>query len=293
MLLDAHGGAAADAFTWKVSGGRVLGPAPFMVMGIVNVTPDSFSDGGLHFDPAHAASHGSDLVSEGAAIIDVGGESTRPFADPVPEDEEARRVIPVIEAVAAFRPEAAVSVDTCKAGVADRALRAGAAIVNDVSAFSLDPGLPDVLAQHKPGYVLMHSQGSPKTMQVEPRYGDVLAEITAFFEERMTMLVRAGLPEDRIVLDPGIGFGKTQDHNLAILRGLAAFASLGRPLLIGLSRKSFLGRILGPGVSDDPAGRGPATMVATAISYLYGASIHRVHRVAEAVQALTLARALR
>ena len=294
-------GAPTGAITWTLKGGRVLGLAPFLVMGILNVTPDSFSDGGLHCDPDQATSHAGRLFSEGAAIVDVGGESTRPFSDLVPEDEEIRRVLPVIKAVTSCRPEAVVSVDTYKAGVADRALRAGALIVNDVSAFVFEPGLLDVLVQHKPGYVLMHSQGRPKTMQVEPRYDDILAEISEFFEERMAALVRAGLPEDRIVLDPGIGFGKTVDHNLAILRGLESFTALGRPLLMGLSKKSFLGTILGagpgkPGGAGEPSGPdklGPATQVATALAFLRGAIIHRVHHVAETVQALTLARALR
>ena len=180
--------------TWTVKGGRVLGPAPFLVMGIVNVTPDSFSDGGVHFDPVTARARARQLVADGAAIVDLGGESTRPFADPVPEAEELRRMLPVLEAVLAGQPDAVVSVDTYKAQVAERALAAGATIVNDVSAFSFDPELLDVLAQHKPGYVLMHSLGRPKTMQVEPKYTDVLAEITRFFDSRMAKLVKAVTP---------------------------------------------------------------------------------------------------
>jgi len=265
-----------------------LGPVPFLVMGIVNVTPDSFSDGGATFDPAQAAFHAARLLSEGADIVDIGGESTRPFAEPVPEGEEMRRVLPVIETVLNERPQAVVSVDTYKAGVADRALKAGAVIVNDVSACGFEPELADVLAEHKPGYVLMHSLGRPATMQVEPVYRDVVAEISRFFESNMARLVAAGLPEDRIVLDPGIGFGKTLEHNLAILRGLESFTRLGRPVLMGLSNKSFFGKLLGLEVGE----RGTATQVATALCQERGASIHRVHDAAGAVRALTLAEAL-
>lgn len=274
--------------TWTVKGGRVLGPVPFLVMGIVNVTPDSFSDGGTTFDPALASAHAVRLLAEGADIVDIGGESTRPFAEPVSQDEELRRVLPVVESILGELPQAVVSVDTYKARVAQRALAAGAAIVNDVSACSFDPELADVLAEHKPGYVLMHSLGRPETMQVEPVYSDVMAEISRFFESNMAKLVSAGLPEDRIVLDPGIGFGKTLEHNLAILRGLESFTRFGRPVLMGLSNKSLFGKLLGL----DVAARGPATQVATALCYERGAGIHRVHDVAGAVKALTLAKAI-
>lgn len=275
----------ANGVAWTVKGGRVLGPAPFLVMGIVNVTPDSFSDGGLSFDPALALQHALHQMHEGAALVDVGGESTRPFSDPVTESEELHRVLPVIEAILRERPGAAVSVDTYKAGVAERALEAGACIVNDVSACRFEPQLLEVLVQHKPGYVLMHSQGTPKTMQVEPHYGDVVAEVLDFFEKNLSLLVRAGLPEDRVVLDPGIGFGKNVEHNLQLIRKLETFSSLGRPVLMGLSNKSFLGALTG----QDVGGRGPATQVATAMSHAHGARIHRVHQVAQAVEALVLA----
>lgn len=278
----------ANGVAWTVKGGRVLGPAPFLVMGIVNVTPDSFSDGGLSFDPAQALQHALQQMDEGAAIVDVGGESTRPFSDPVTESEELHRVLPVIEAILRERPDAAVSVDTYKAGVALRALQAGALIINDVSACRFEPQLLDVLVQHKPGYVLMHSQGTPKTMQVEPRYDDVVADVLDFFEKSLARLVRAGLPEDRVVLDPGIGFGKNIEHNLQLIRKLENFSSLGRPVLMGLSNKSFLGALTGQEVGK----RGPATQVATALSHTHGALIHRVHQVAQAVEALTLAEAL-
>lgn len=287
--LEHRPGNLPGSVSWTVKGGRVLGPAPFLVMGIVNVTPDSFSDGGKNFDPVQAVANAERLLDCGAAIVDVGGESTRPFADEVLLDEELRRVIPVVEALVRARPEAVVSVDTYKAGVAERALAAGAAIVNDVSAWAFDAGLLDVVAQHKPGYVLMHSRGKPKTMQVEPVYSDVIAEISRFFESRLARLVKAGLPEDRIVLDPGIGFGKTLTHNLAILRGLETFTSFGRPVLMGLSNKAFLGRLCDLGVNE----RGPATQVATALAFERGAAIHRVHDAQGAVRALTLAEALR
>ncbi|MFZ5426902.1 MAG: dihydropteroate synthase [Thermodesulfobacteriota bacterium] len=274
---------------WTVRGGRVLGPAPFLVMGIVNVTPDSFSDGGVNLNPSHALDSASRLIAQGAAIVDVGGESTRPGAAPVSEAEELGRVIPVLEAVGREHPGAALSVDTYKARVAAGALEAGAVIVNDVSACgSFEPELLDVVAQYKPGYVLMHSQGRPGDMQSDPRYGSVLAEVARFFEIGMARLVNSGLPEDRIVLDPGIGFGKTLEHNLALLRGLPLFSSFGRPIMMGLSNKSLFGKLLGLDVGN----RGAATQVATALAYERGARIHRVHDAAGAVAALTLAEAL-
>ena len=284
-----HADVSPGIAAWTVTQGRVLEPAPFLVMGIVNVTPDSFSDGGRNFEASAACAHASRLLAEGAAIVDVGGESTRPFAEEVGQEEELRRVVPVIRGILEHHPEAIVSVDTYKAQVARQALEAGAAIVNDVSACAFEPALLDVVAQYKPGYVLMHSLGKPGTMQVAPRYDDVLSEVRAFFERGLEMLTRAGLPEDRVALDPGIGFGKTLEHNLALLRGLGTFLGLGRPILMGLSNKSFLGKLLGLEVQE----RGPATQVATALAQLAGARIHRVHQAAQAVQALTLAEALR
>ena len=278
--------------SWTVAGGRVLGPAPFFVAGIVNTTPDSFSDGGRCLDPADALAHARRLLAEGADILDVGGESTRPGAAEVPADEELRRVGPVIAAAAKLAgPDglpAVVSVDTVKAPVAAAALAAGALIVNDVSACRFDPGLLDVVAQARPGYVLMHCQGTPRTMQEAPRYGDGVSDILAFFAERLAALVRAGLPEDRIVLDPGIGFGKTLAHNLEILRRLPEFLALGRPLYLGLSSKSLWGALLGLPVGE----RGEATRLATALCAQRGASVHRVHEVGPAVAALRLALAL-
>lgn len=272
--------------TWTVIGGRVLGPAPFFVMGIVNVTPDSFSDGGLHATPEAAVAHALELAAQGADILDIGGESTRPFAEPLPLAEELSRVLPVINGVlagGAVLP--AVSVDTYKAEVARQALEAGAAIINDVSACAFDPGLLDVVAQLKPGYVLMHSLGRPKTMQMEPRYDDVVADVCAFFDSRLAMLAKAGLPEDRVVLDPGIGFGKTLAHNVALLRNIGKFLSFGRPVMAGLSNKSFLGGLLGVGLTD----RALPTQVATALAFARGAAIHRVHRAGDARITLKLA----
>ncbi len=286
--------------TWHVSGGRVLGPAPFLVAGIVNVTPDSFFDGGRYLDPAAAVDRGRELAQAGAHILDVGGESTRPGAEPVSEAEELARVVPVVrelsrlavEGPGAAAPDAAafpaVSVDTYKAKVAEESLAAGALIINDISACRFDPGLVDVLVRHKPGYVLMHSQGSPETMQQGPHYADVVDEVLNFFEERLAALTRAGLPEANIVLDPGIGFGKLLEHNLAILRGLERFGGLGRPLYVGLSHKSLWGKLLGLA----PGMRQSATDVATGLLVARGVLVHRVHDVASARQAALVATAL-
>ena len=287
--------------TWHVSGGRVLGPAPFLVAGIVNVTPDSFFDGGRYLDPAAATDQGRALAAAGAHILDVGGESTRPGAQTVSEADELARVLPVVRDLARLPASSVegqsldgvggvplVSVDTYKATVAAEALAAGAVIVNDVSACRFDPGLMDVLAQHKPGYVLMHSLGRPGTMQQDPRYGDVVAEVLDFFEERLRALTRAGLPEANIVLDPGIGFGKLLEHNLALLRGLERFGALGRPLYVGLSNKSLWGKLLGL----EPGERQIATAVATGLLVARGVLVHRVHDVAAARQAALIATAM-
>jgi dihydropteroate synthase len=286
--------------TWHVSGGRVLGPAPFLVAGIVNVTPDSFFDGGRHQDAQASIGYGRELAAAGAHILDVGGESTRPGAKAVAEAEELDRVIPVIRDLARLPvagPDARgldgsgglplVSVDTYKAKVAAEALAAGAAIVNDISACRFEPGLMDVLAQHKPGYVLMHSLGRPGTMQADPRYDDVVGEVLGFFEERLAALTSSGLPEANIVLDPGIGFGKLLEHNLAILRGLERFGALGLPLYVGLSNKSLWGQLLGL-----PSGeRQTATAVAVGLLAARGVLVHRVHDVAGARQAALIAMA--
>jgi dihydropteroate synthase len=277
---------------WRVMGGKVLS-GPFLVAGIVNVTPDSFFDGGRYDSVEAAVERALTLAAEGADILDVGGESTRPYAAPVALEEEMSRVIPVIRETTLRLREigddrTALSVDTRKAACAAAALDAGAVIVNDVSACSHDPELLDVLGQYQPGYVLMHSQGAPAIMQESPVYGDVVAEITAFFEENIAKLTAAGLPEENIVLDPGVGFGKLLEHNLAILRGIPVFASLGRPIYIGLSNKSFLEKLLG----RKPGERAMATAAVTALAAARGAGIHRVHDAAAAVDALTLARGI-
>jgi len=269
---------------WTVKGGRVLGPAPFLIAGIVNVTPDSFFDGGAHPDSASGVAHGLLLAEQGADILDVGGESTRPYAPPVSEADELNRVVPVIRELAGAADRCVLSVDTYKARVAAEALEAGADIVNDVSAFAFEPELLDVVAQYKPGYVLMHSLGRPEEMQDAPCYGDVVGEIMAFFEERITMLIKAGLPEDRIVLDPGVGFGKLLGHNLEILRGIERFRSLGLPVYMGLSNKSVWQGLLGLAVGE----RGNATQIGTALTAARGAFIHRVHDVKLTRQTLTI-----
>ncbi len=278
--------------TWTVKGGRVLGPAPFFIVGIVNVTPDSFYDGGAHAKAGAGVAHGLALARQGAHILDVGGESTRPYADTVSVEEELERVVPVIAGLLASDelsgrdgvPAPVISVDTYKAEVAAAALDAGAVILNDVSAFSFDSGLADVIAQYKPGYVLMHSSGRPGTMQDTPRYVDVVDEIMAFFECKLEELDKLGLPRNRVVLDPGIGFGKTLEHNLDILRGIERFKAFGLPLYMGLSNKSLWHGLLGLAVDE----RQNATQAATAIMAGKGVPIHRVHEVELARQTLTI-----
>jgi dihydropteroate synthase len=281
---------------WTIGRGRVLGPAPFLLAGIVNVTPDSFYDGGRWRDCNAAVEHASELACQGAHILDLGGESTRPGSELVGEEEELRRVLPVVQAliregIAHAGAEAdgpVVSVDTNKAPVARAVLEAGAAIINDVSAFRFDPGLLDVLVQYQPGYVLMHSAGLPKEMQRQPQYKDVVSNLLTFFEERLNILARAGLDSSRIVLDPGIGFGKTLEHNLDILRHIDRFKIFGLPIYMGLSNKSMFGDLLGLPVDQ----RGAATQVATALLGVRQVAIHRVHDVCGASNALTLAKAM-
>ncbi|HWR04599.1 MAG TPA: dihydropteroate synthase [Humidesulfovibrio sp.] len=283
--------------TWTIAGGRVLGPAPFLLAGIVNATPDSFYDGGRHNAPAAAVSQGRKLLDEGAHLLDVGGESTRPGAPQVSEAEELERVVPVIRELSQLSPRdmdglpgpfPVLAVDTYKARVAVAALEAGALVVNDVSACRFDPALLDVVGQMKPGYVLMHSQGEPRTMQNDPRYGDVVDDICAFFEERLGVLTGAGLPEANIVLDPGIGFGKLLEHNLAILRGIERFGKFGRPVYMGLSNKTLWGTLLGLG----PQERQQATATATGLLVARGVLVHRVHEVALSRQAARIAAAI-
>jgi dihydropteroate synthase len=257
-----------------------------VVMGVINVTPDSFSDGGLFLDVDAAVAHGEELAAEGAAILDVGGESTRPGSDEVPEAEELERVIPVIERLAQSSGPR-VSIDTRKARVAELALQAGARIVNDVSAFRHAPEIAGMVASAGATCCLMHMLGEPKTMQQDPRYGDVVSDVKAFLEERLAFAVAEGVPEDHVWLDPGIGFGKTLDHNLELLRRLDEIVAIGRPLVIGASRKSFLGRITG----RDEGDRVPGTIATNVIAWERGARIFRVHDVAPNVDALKVAAA--
>jgi dihydropteroate synthase len=256
----------------------------FRVMGVINVTPDSFSDGGRYLDAAAAIAHGVELEAQGAAILDVGGESTRPGAAPVGEDEELRRVLPVIEGVLAAGAKAQISIDTSKGRVAARALGAGATLVNDVTALRGDPEMAGVVAAANADCCLMHMLGDPRTMQDNPRYDDVVADIKAFLEERMSFAIGAGIAEERILLDPGIGFGKTVEHNLELLRRVGELVELGRPVVIGTSRKSFLGRLTGREIDDRVA----ATVATNVLAYERGARVFRVHDVGPIHDALAV-----
>jgi dihydropteroate synthase len=255
-------------------------------MGVLNVTPDSFSDGGLYLDADAAVAHAREMAADGAAIVDVGGESTRPGAEPVPEAVELERVVPVVERIA-VEGGPRVSVDTTKLAVAEAALGAGARIVNDVSAFRFDPELAGLVAQSGATCVLMHMLGEPRTMQEDPRYDDVVSDVRAFLEERLAFAVGEGVPEERVWLDPGVGFGKTVDHNLELLRRLDEIAAIGRPVVVGTSRKSFLGRITGRAEGDRVA----ATVATNVMAYERGASVFRVHDVAPVADALKVAAA--
>jgi dihydropteroate synthase len=255
-------------------------------MGVVNVTPDSFSDGGDNLDPAVAAATARRLLAEGAALVDIGGESTRPGAEAVSVEEELRRVLPVLEQLSG----APVSIDTSKAEVARQALAAGAMLLNDVTALRGDPDLAGAIADADAYVCLMHMQGEPRTMQVAPRYDDVVAEVAGFLEGRLAVAVAAGIPEDHVCLDPGIGFGKTPDQNLELIRGLERLCRIGRPVLVGLSRKSTLARVLG-----DPAatvGTDAASVGAAVAAFDRGATIFRAHDVAAHVEALAAAAAV-
>jgi dihydropteroate synthase len=260
----------------------------FRLMGIVNVTPDSFSDGGRFLLADDAIEHGRRLILDGAAIIDVSGESTRPGAEPVPAAAELARIEPVVAGLAAAGTGAQISIDTRKASVARAALAAGASLVNDVSALRGDPEMAGVVADGDAACCLMHMRGEPRTMQRDPRYEDVVDEVKAFLEERLEFAVGAGIDERRLLLDPGIGFGKLIEHNLALLRRLDEIVALGRPVVIGTSRKSFIGRIAGtPPGSDRLAG----TLATNVLALERGASVFRVHDVAPAREALALAAA--
>jgi len=255
-------------------------------MGVVNVTPDSFSDGGVNLDPEQAAASARTMLQEGAAIVDIGGESTRPGAEPVSRDDELRRVVPVLERLGGQVP---VSIDTSKAEVARRALGLGAEFVNDVTALRGDSELAGVVAEQGAYLCLMHMLGEPRMMQLDPRYDDVVAEVKEFLEQRLSAAVAAGIPEDRICLDPGIGFGKTVEHNFELIRRLDELTALGRPVVVGFSRKSTLGKLLGD--PDATTGTTAASVGAAVAAYERGATILRVHDVREHVEALTAAAA--
>lgn len=302
-----------------VSGGRVIGLSPFVVAGIINTTPDSFSDGGLYHEAEAALAHCLRLWGEGAGILDLGGESTRPGSDFVDAATEMARLEPVLRGLARVRalrlaspavslddlcdeycPELPVgkapdgelpllSIDTWRASTARAVLELGAEIINDISGGVFDPDMPAVLAEYRPGYILGHAPAPPRTMQNAPKYNNVVEELYAFFAERIEALVRAGLPQECIVLDVGIGFGKNLEHNLELLRHMSRFHSLGRPICLGISRKSFFGDLLG--LSKGQA-RDAATQVATALIAACGVQMHRVHDVKGAVEAIRLAQAI-
>jgi dihydropteroate synthase len=256
-----------------------------VVMGVVNVTPDSFSDGGKWLDPDKAIAHARRLVADGAAILDIGGESTRPGANPVVAEEQLRRIVPVFEGLQGV--EARLSIDTTKASVARAAIEAGADIVNDVTALRDDPDLAGLCAERGVTVCLMHMLGEPRTMQDDPHYDDVVDDIKAFLVERLEHGVAAGIAEDKVWLDPGIGFGKTVDHNLALLARLDELVAIGRPIVVGTSRKGFIGRISG----EEIGGRVPGTIATNVIALGNGAEVFRVHDVAAVAQALEVAAA--
>jgi dihydropteroate synthase len=254
------------------------------LMGVLNITPDSFYDGGVYFDPARAVERGLELAADGADIIDVGGESTRPGADPVPAGEEQRRILPVIAALRK-KTKALISVDTTKAEVAEAALASGADIINDISACRFDVRMLPVAARSGAGLILMHMKGTPKTMQIDPHYEDVVAEVKAFLRERIEAAESCGIQRERIIVDPGIGFGKTFEDNLTLLNSLASLAELGRPVLVGISRKSFIGNILNLEAQERLEG----TIAAAVVSVISGASLLRVHDLRAVKRAVTVA----
>ena len=284
--------------SWRIKDGRWIDLTAPVIMGVVNCTPDSFYDGGRHDEPDAALRHGLLLASQGALILDVGGESTRPGSRPVNVQQELERVLPVVRGLSAASasPEAEssvaspiLSIDTTKSAVAARCLQAGASIVNDVSGCRFDPELLDVLGQFKPGYVLMHAQGKPESMQHDPRYDDIVDAVRRFFEQRLDALARSGLPEEHVVLDPGIGFGKSLEHNLELLRNIEVFQELGRPILVVVSNKSLWKDLLGLELEE----RGTVTQVAAALLAARGVLIHRMHDVRATARTLRVEKALR
>jgi dihydropteroate synthase len=284
------------AFTLAWGGHRLVLGERTRIMGIVNVTPDSFSDGGRFFDPGAAAAQGLRLAAEGADILDVGGESTRPFSDPVSAEEEIRRVVPVIRALTA-KVRAPISVDTTKAAVAEAALDAGAAMINDVSAGRTDPDLLPLAGRRGVPVILMHMKGTPKTMQKNPEYADLIGEIRDFLADARERAAAAGVDPGLVILDPGIGFGKTFAHNLSLLNRLDAFAALNAPLLVGASRKAFIRHLLREADGPEPAPDGPpvetGSQAAVSAAVLGGAHIVRVHDVARTRDTLRVLDAVR
>jgi dihydropteroate synthase len=270
------------------AGTLTTSPGP-VVVGILNVTPDSFSDGGDFLDPEAASEHAAAMLDEGADILDIGGESTRPGSDPVSQEEEIRRVVPVVERILSERPEAVMSVDTYRAGTATAALEAGARFVNDVTAFRGDPRMVFVIQEAACPVILMHMQGEPKTMQKEPHYEDVVREVRDFLAQRAEYAVSAGVRPENVIVDPGIGFGKNLEHNLALLRNLDAIVDIGFPVLIGASRKSFLERITGV---QAPRDRVSSTVATTVLAYERGATFFRVHDVRANREALAVVEAV-
>jgi dihydropteroate synthase len=264
------------------------GPGP-VVVGILNVTPDSFSDGGDFLDPEAAAEQAATMLDEGADMLDVGGESTRPGSHPVSQEEEIRRVVPVLKRILSVRPEAVISIDTYRSGTATAALEAGASLVNDVTALRGDPRMVSVVERAACPVILMHMQGKPKTMQKEPHYEDVVGEVRDFLAERAEYAVAAGVRPENVIVDPGIGFGKNLEHNLALLRNLDAVVDLGFPVLIGTSRKRFIERITGV---QEARGRVSGTVATTVLAYERGATFFRVHDVRANREALAVAEAV-
>jgi len=274
--------------TKTMVGSLNFGPDPVLI-GVLNVTPDSFSDGGEFFRAEPAVSHAEKMFDEGAQVIDVGGESTRPGSDPVSPEEELRRVLPVIQDILSARPDSIVSIDTYRSSIAEAALDAGARAVNDVTALG-DPRMAGLMAERGCPIILMHMLGEPKSMQQDPRYEDVVREVRDFLAERAERAIRAGVELENIILDPGIGFGKALEHNLKLLKRLDSLVELGFPVLVGVSRKSFLGKITG---CEDPKSRLFGTMAANVLAYERGANLFRVHEVRANKEALAVAAAIR
>lgn len=264
---------ARKTYNWQCRNHAVFLGERTWIMGILNVTPDSFSDGGSFSDPPAAVARALEMAGQGVDIIDIGGESTRPGAEPVPVEEEIKRTVPIIEKIRK-QSDILISIDTMKAETAARALAAGADIINDISAFGADPKMMDIAAETGAGVVLMHMKGSPQTMQDHPRYGNVIQEIVAYLKERIRFAQQHGVLPEQIVVDPGIGFGKTVNHNLELLRGLPQLAACDRPILVGASRKSFIGKILN---RENPSERNAGSLAAAAWAAMHGAHILRVH----------------